>query len=471
MALRTTDDPYGFDPRYERQMVTLACSKAKFYGRTAYEVDPKLLGTPEATLAMEAARAIFADLKQGPDSLLVVIQRLQTWRYEGKVTHEQVIAVSDYFDAALDEGLASTESIEAELLKVLQRRLDKKVALAAADAYGKNLAFDKVTELLNQKTRLGVNDSNIGVRLGAASFKALDSLRALVRIPTGIMELDSFLDGGCPRGSLLVWIAGAGGGKSMALSHSAAHSTRGGMHVAYATLELPEAVVAARVKANLTGIPINAILQGGEEKARELLERIPNLGTFTVKEFTPHATTIQDLVDWVKALEDDVGAPVDKLVIDYLDKCVSFATKAQAGNDYISMREVYERARIYGHETMKVIESASQSQGRTEKKSKKIDLEHTADSMHKVRVADIVVTNNYDEETGEMGFFVAKHRTGNSRKMVGPLPTDFSCGQVAPVNRSFITLEEYLAKVHSDPVKRKVVQDAMVNEAKAMLKG
>jgi hypothetical protein len=242
------------------------------------------------------------------------------------------------------------------------------------------------------------------------------------------------------------------------------------MHVAYATLELPEAVVAARVKANLTGIPINAILQGGEEKARELLERIPNLGTFTVKEFTPHATTVQDLVDWVKALEDDVGAPVDKLVIDYLDKCVSFATRAQAGSDYISMREVYERARIYAHETMKVVESASQSQGRSEKKAKKIDLEHTADSMHKVRVADIVVTNNYNEETGEMSFFVAKHRTGNSRKMIGPLPTDFACGQVAPVTRSFITLEEYLAKVQDDPVKRKAVQDVMVDSAEEMLK-
>jgi len=461
------------EPAFERAMVTRACSHPKFFGRTAYEVNPALLPNETAKLALEAARAIFHDTKGGPETLLMVIQRLNTWRYEGKITQEKVIAVSDYFDEALDAGLNSVESIEAELIPMLKRRIDKQVALAAADAYGKKQEFDNVVSLIDRKNRLGINDQNMGIRLGSQSFKAMDSLRALVRLPTGVEDLDAFLDGGVPRGSLLVWVAGPGGGKSMALSHSASHSLRCGLHVAYATLELPEAVVAARVKSNLTGLPINAILQGGQDKARELLERIDKLGTFTVKEFTPHATSIKDITDWVKSLEDDVGAPVDKLQIDYLDKCVSFVTKGQAGNDYISMREVYERARIYGHENKKVVESASQSQGRSEKKSKKIDLEHTADSMHKVRVADIVITNNYDEDSGEMGFWVAKHRTGNSRKMVGPLPTDFSCGAVAPVNRSFVPLADYLAKVKNagaDPNWVKVVEDVMISEASGALK-
>jgi len=471
MAMRQTDDPYPLDPKFTRQLVTLACANAKFYGRTAYSIDPGLLGNETAKLAMEAAKAIFLETKSGPSSLLTVIQRLQTWRYEGKVAHEKIVAVSDYFDEAIDAGLLPVPEVENEILQILKKRISKKVALTASDAYGKDLGFDKVLELINLKTALGVNDRNMGIRLGAASFKALDALRQLVRLPTGVMELDSFLDGGCPRGSLLVWMAGPGGGKSQALSHSAAHTIRHGMHACYATLELPEAVVAARVKANLTGIPINEILQGGEAKAKQLLERIPNLGAFTVKEFTPHATTINDITDWVKEVEDDVGSPVDKLSIDYLDKCVSFQSKGQAGNDYVGMREVYEKARIWAHENKKVVESASQSQGRSEKKTKKIDMEHTADSMHKVRVADIVVTNNYDEDSGDMGFWVAKHRTGKSRQMIGPLPVDFSCGQIAPVAREFISFEEYLERVNGDPMKVKVVEDIMINEARSALKG
>jgi len=461
------------DAAFERAVVTLACCRPKFFGRTAFEVNPALLSSETAKLAMEAARAIFHDTKQGPESLLMVIQRLQTWRYEGKVTQEKVALVSDLFDDALDAGLASVEAIEAELLPILKRRIDKQVALAAADAYGKKQDFDNVVSLIDRKARLGINDSNMGIRLGRQSFKAMDELRQLVRIPTGIDDLDVFLDGGCPRGSLLVWIAGPGGGKSMALSHSSATSLRQGMHCAYATLELPEAVVAARIKSNLTGLPINSILQGGQDKAKELLERIDKLGTLTIKEFTPHATSIEDIAEWVKSVEDDVGYAVDKLSIDYLDKCVSFATKTQAGNDYISMREVYEKARIYGVDHKNVVETASQSQGRSEKKSKKIDLEHTADSMHKVRVADIVITNNYDEDSGEMGFWVAKHRTGNSRRMIGPLPTDFSCGQVAPVNRTFVPLADYLERLKAgtpDPAWVKVVEDVMITDATGALK-
>jgi len=50
-------------------------------------------------------------------------------------------------------------------------------------------------------------------------------------------------------------------------------------------------------------------------------------------------------------------------------------------------------------------------------------------------VVDIVVTLNYDDEAQEMTFFIAKNRTGRSRKEVGPLPVDFGCGAVAPVVR------------------------------------
>jgi KaiC/GvpD/RAD55 family RecA-like ATPase len=245
------------------------------------------------------------------------------------------------------------------------------------------------------------------------------------------MELDAFLSGGCPRGALMVWIAGTGGGKSMAMSHSASHSISQGMNVAYATLELPEAVVAARVKANLTGLPINSILDGKTNKAREMLESM-KLGAFTVKEFTPHATALEDVNDWVKQIEDDTGTALDKLVVDYADKLIS---PGKDKSEYTEMRRVYEGLRVGAVDKKYVCETGCQSRGREEKKAKKIDLEHTSDSMHKVRVADIVVTENYNEDDNEMGFFVAKHRTGQSRRMIGPLPVDYACGRIAPVNR------------------------------------
>jgi KaiC/GvpD/RAD55 family RecA-like ATPase len=461
------------DPKYERQMVTRACSHPKFFGRTAHEVNPALLGSEVGKLALEAARAIFVVTKKGPESLMMVIQQLQTWRVEGKVTQEKVAAVSDYFDDAADEGLDSVEAVEGLLLPILQRRLDKQAALAGMDAYGKNQDFSNVESILARKKRLGIQDLSIGHRLGPELLQDLKKAKSIITIPTGVEELDRDLGGGVPRGQMLVWIAGPGGGKSMALSHSSAHSLTMGLHVAYATLELPEHVVRSRVMSNLVGIPINDLL-ASEMKVLELFSRIETMGIFTVKHFTAHSTTVEDITEWVKTLEEQNGAPIDKLQIDYCDKLVSFSTKEKAGGDYISMREVYERTRIYGETRNIVCETASQSQGRQEKgkhggKKTKIDLEHTADSMHKVRVADIVVTNNYDEDNGEMGFWIAKHRTGTSRVMAGPLPTDFKCGAVAPVVRKFMPLEQLLEKVKDDPVMTAHVENLMVKDARGRL--
>ena len=60
MAQRQTDDPYAMDAAFERAVVTLACCRPKFFGRTAFEVNPALLSSETAKLAMEAARAVRA---------------------------------------------------------------------------------------------------------------------------------------------------------------------------------------------------------------------------------------------------------------------------------------------------------------------------------------------------------------------------------------------------------------------------
>jgi len=465
LATKKAGEPYGLDPAFERAMVTLACSRSKFYGRTAYIVDPACLGNETCKLALETAHAVNADLKRGPESLMIVIQRLHRLRNEGKVTHEQVVEVDEMFDAAEAAGLPSEESVEAELLPILKRRIDKETAQTVLDSYGKKVDFsERVTELLAERNRLGINDRNIGTVLGASSFEAIAQLKKLVRLPVGVAELDAFIDGGTPRGSILVWIAGTGGGKSQAMSHSSAHSVSRGGIVAYATLELPEAVVSARVTANLVGLPINVILNGGFDKAQERLAMLDNVGRFVVKEFTPHATTLEDLKQWVKGVEDDFGVAIDKLVVDYADKLTIDSMKEKS--DYKLMGHVYEGLRIFAVEKKMVVETGCQSRGREERKAKKIDLEHTADSMNKVRSADLVVTLNYNEENNEMGFFVAKHRTGASRRMIGPLPVDFSCGQIAPVNRVF---REPKFQTESDNRRTDMETEGVANDARHRL--
>jgi hypothetical protein len=78
--------------------------------------------------------------------------------------------------------------------------------------------------------------------------------------------------------------------------------------------------------------------------------------------------------------------------------------------------------------------TASQSSRSTKESSKLLDMQHVADSMHKIRVGDTIVTLNPREDE-QMEFFVAKNRLGTSRFLVGPIVTDFARARLVPVVR------------------------------------
>ena len=63
---------------------------------------------------------------------------------------------------------------------------------------------------------------------------------------------------------------------------------------------------------------------------------------------------------------------------------------------------------------------------------KKIDVQHISDSMHKVRVADIVLTATETITGDEITWNLAKHRMAQAHKSAGPLPHEFEYGRVGP---------------------------------------
>lgn len=772
-------EPYSFDPAFERAVVTLACSNARFFGRIGHELDPELFKFEASKVAMRAARAIYRDAGHGPEAALLVIQRLRRWMSDGKVTLELIKKVADLFDRAEDSGLPSAESIIAELTPEIQRRIRDEAVKTAIDAFGKNSDLSKSVALESRASRVGQVDTSVGTILGTESWAEVAGLKDLERLQLGVPELDSVLDGGLQRGGLGVLLAESGGGKchaagqgilmfdgaikkvedvvsgdrlmgpdggarnvlrtntghgemfeirpingpswrvniehiltlvgngryegeivdvsvrewlgwhqtkkrsfklfkpgsiarfgfgeqkplpiepyflgvllgdgafkydsvrvttedseivqelrrqankfnltlwinspgktapsygfsgtmgkanpimdrlemlglrghgsgdkfiphrykvgsrmqrrellaglldtdghlhragydfisksaqlaadvafiarslgltarlrtctkrcqtgavgtyhrvsifgngahkipcrlprkqaprrtqikdarrsgftivatgkaepfygftldgdsryllddftvthnSIGLNHIAAVNLMNGLFVGYATLELPRAVVLARTKANMTGIPINALLQGDLVQARKILDKMSSrMGTFMVQDFTPYATTVEDIKDWVRRCEDYFDdRPMDLLIVDYGDKL-----GAKKGKDdesgYSQGRVVFEGLRIYAADRKMFCWTASQAT-RQKDKRKRLDINDAADSMHKIRVADLVITINPKEEGDLLSLllFVAKHRTGRSRVEVGPFPAAYDVGQLVAI--------------------------------------
>lgn len=425
-------EPYNLDPIFERAVLTMCCTNPRFWGRIGHALEPKMLGLPQAKVVIETVRAIAAETGRGPKDALIVIQRLSRKKDEGKITVQEVLDISNLIDEAEEAGLPDEELVVNELVPVIQRRIQSAAVLNAHDEFAKRGDFTRTVEMLERAKHLGKFHRISGSRLGAQSFSEIERVRNLNRLPTGILELDIKLNDGLARGQLGVWMGDAGAGKSIALVSQAAEGVRRQLFVGLATLELPEHLQLARLIANLTGVETLDVVElqhKRDEAKRRMGIMSPHVGVCSVAEFPPHATSTADIQAWVEQEETDLGRPMDLLVLDYADKLYEPKVK-DAANSYLEMRFVYEGLRrdIAVRKNMWVW-TASQA-GRHDGKNKRLDLHNIADSIHKVRVADIVITLNVREEGQMMEFYVAKNRTGQSRFMVGPAPTDFGRARI-----------------------------------------
>ena len=429
-------EPYGLSPGFEAAAVTALCRSTGLWGRLGGSVDPACLSSPVATLALKAAAEFAAELGKGPGSLLVVLQRLSRWRDAGKLAHDKVEEVSDFFDAAEDAGLPSDDAIVAEFAPVLQQRAKQAAIKLALDEYAKGEDLSRVEKAISQARSIGKVSDAAGSILGGTAFEAIDALRLMERLSTGIVELDLLLDGGLPRG-LTLFVGGSGAGKSMAMAQISAQAVYQQLHVGIVTLELSEELQLARVIANLTGTPTNDLLTGRQDRAKRRLDQLlPQMGTLTTRYFSPKGATADDIFRWVEQREQVVGQKMSLLVVDYIDKLGS----GKEESTYKAQGDIADALRDFALARSMFCLSASQAKRAGGKSSKQAgavqtDLDDIADSMGKPRVADLVITLRKDDDAQTLDLFIAKNRLGRSRTSTGPLVQDETCGRVVALTR------------------------------------
>lgn len=419
--------------------LAVACSQSrKVWGRIGKDLEPDCMPGDFAPRVFKAVSAITRDLGHGPDSSVLVVQRIRRWVEEGSTTHEQLEAVVERFDAVEDAGLPDPEALVQEVVPILRRRMERAALDLGFTAFQKRRGLEQAAGLIERAQRLGDVDTDLGTLLGPASFSEMERLKQIERLPTGILELDDALVGGPYRGTLSCFMSDTGGGKSMGLIQVAANAALEGHHACLATLELPKEMVLARLKANLTGIPIDRVLadprgSGAIDKLAEV--QANGFGSIIVKDFSPSTTTIPDITAWVTDWEREHEIEVSLLAVDYADKCVSHERKKDDGSTYTTGKVVYERLRLWAYDNKRWSWTASADKGQSrDKKVKRTDTGDVADSKHKVRVSDLWVTLNPREEldSGDamLEYFIAKNRLGRARFTVGPMPTDWACARI-----------------------------------------
>ena len=433
-------ETYEVNESFAEALAVVCAKRPKVWARIGQSLDPDCLPSDTAALVVKAVKAIAQDLGRGPDSSVLVVQRLRRWKGEGSVTQDQLDDVSDMFDDVEDGGEPDAEALMQEIVPILRRRLEREALDKGFGAFQKRGSLDQAVAMITRANRLGEVDTDLGTLLGPSSFDEMERLKRIERLPTGILELDDALGGGPYRGTLSCFMADTGGGKSIALIQVACKAAKDGHHVCLATLELPKAIILARIKANLTGIPIDAIL--ADPVACGCVDALAELqrgafGSIVVKDFSPSTTTVPDITSWVAEYEKEHGVSVSLLVVDYGDKCVSHEKKG-GDSGYNTGKVVYESFRLWAANEGGLARwtwTASADKGLSrDKKTKKTDTGDVADSKHKVRVSDLWITLNPKEEMDDgnamLAWFIAKNRLGRARFTIGPMLTDWPCARI-----------------------------------------
>ena len=423
----TTNEPYGFHPTFEASVVWCAVTKPRFWIAIGRELEADAFDKQEAKWLMRAGAAVAEDTEKAPRSSAIVLQRLKRWVNEGKMKSDVALAAFDLLES-VDEcaQIPEWEDILAELSPVVRRRAEQKAVRHAVDAYGSNDDLLGAAELLRKASRIGVVPED-GVRMGTAALAEARKLLSADRMATGIMDLDMVMGGGLPRSCLGVAISSTGGGKSMFLSQTFSTALSQGCFALYATLELAESLVVARAMAAVTGVTIDKVIQGDEKVTKRLKNAENRLGTGLVREFPAGSTTAEDIADWAEMCAEKEGRMPDLLVVDYADKLSSKGSSSL----YESAGRTYDALRNWAMKHSTWVWTASQAT-RGSGGKQRIDLDDTADSMHKVRVADVVISLTPLEGPAgrEIEILVCKNRSGDSRMSVGPLPATFAYGRL-----------------------------------------
>lgn len=433
-----TIDGYGLTTEFERQIAVLAAQRPGFLGALGH-FDTDRIDHPASKLVLRACFAIQHDHGKGPTNPVTVQQRIRRWHEEGVVSAVELEMVSDFL---MDEAGASYNESEVmtELTPVLRRAIQSEAVTASMDAYRTRSDFEKVKKKIAEAERVGIVDMSVGSMLGMHSFDEIEALGAMERLPTGVPELDILIEGGVPRGCMIVWVASTSGGKSQQLVHSTCTALRARKVACVATLELPPPKWQARVLANITGVPSNVILSGeGRQRAMDIYaQRAPDLGQFIIKAFPPQATKVQDIVDWLDNTEQKLGQKVEFVAVDYGDKLASHNSAENGSNStYHAMNSVYEGLRLHVAEGPgRYLHTASQSKARvSNERTKRIEVEDVSDSHNKSRVTDMMVSLviQKDCDPKQVTYFVAKHRYGQDGVSTSPIPVDLECSRMSPM--------------------------------------
>jgi replicative DNA helicase len=230
------------------------------------------------------------------------------------------------------------------------------------------------------------------------------------RIPFDLHYMNEITQGGLPRKTLNIILAGTGVGKSLAMCHMAAANMAAGFNVLYITMEMAEERIAERIDANLLNVTIDDLKLLPKDSYTKKIEKLRSKvkGKLKIKEYptaTAGSANFRHLINELKIKKNFIP---DIIYIDYLNICISSRIKNGANvNSYTIVKAIAEELRGLAVENNVPIISATQTT-RGGYSNSDVGLEDTSESFGLPATADFMFALITSEELEELGQIMVK---------------------------------------------------------------
>ena len=229
------------------------------------------------------------------------------------------------------------------------------------------------------------------------------------KIPFDIEYLNKITEGGLPKKTLNIILAGTGGGKSLTMCHMAAANLLQGYNVLYITCEMSEKRIAQRIDANLLNIGIKDLKTTPKNifktKIKELEDKTN--GDLVIKEYPTSSAHVGHFRSCLSDLSLKKDFKPDIIFVDYINICASQRYRPDTANSYTLVKGIAEELRGLAVENDVPIVSATQTT-RSGYGSSDVNLTDTSESFGLPATADLMFALTASDEDKQLGQVVVK---------------------------------------------------------------
>ena len=379
-----------FDRDFQKGILSLMYRDVRFLAYASDNLSPKYFSDRDLSWMYSSMRTHFRNTRS-TITKRSLIDRIKIAINKNEIDRGRVKFFQELFNFVRDDDLTDAGYIESRVVTFVKKNLMKEAFVKAQAVYQKGEYEDVPKVFIEAFQKADIQFKTGQTYPDVDGYQDRISRRSVERriVPTGILELDSFLrGGGLGEKEMGVILAPTNRGKSMFLKHIAEFNMLKGLKGIIFTLEMSEDRYLDRFDMSVSNMTSTETMERPEMVERRLLEMMndESVGNVHIKEYPTKSVTVENLRNYADNLKRTGFFP-DFVIVDYADLLKSGQKFSEERHN---QSYIYKTLRGWAVDEEIPIWTASQANRASLSKSQ-VTVADISEDFGKAMIADVIV--------------------------------------------------------------------------------